>query len=63
MADSLPLGTTVNSVPISIARQKSCPKAGKKSALSDDVRLKLAQHMLHINSELDKRHVPSFQER
>jgi len=54
MADSLPLGTAVESVPIPIARLKSGPKSGVKSALSDDVRLKLAQH---INSELEIRHV------
>ena len=54
MADSVPVGTAVNSVQNQIARQKSGPKFGQKSALSDDVRLKLAQH---ISSELDIRHV------
>jgi hypothetical protein len=54
MADSLPLDTAVDSVPVPISRQESGPKSGQKSALSDDVRLKLAQH---ISSELEIRHV------
>jgi hypothetical protein len=54
MADSLPSGIAVDSVSIPIARQKSGPKAGQKSALSDDVKLKLAQH---ISSDLEIRHV------
>ena len=58
MADSLPLGKAVGSAPIPIvlhiARQKTGPKVGQKSALSDDVKLKLAQH---ISSEFDTRHV------
>ena len=54
MADSLPLGTDVNAVPSPIARLKTGPKGGQKSSLSDDVKLKLAQH---ISSQLDIRHI------
>ena len=54
MADSVPLDTAADSVPIPIARQKTVPKGGHKAVLTDDVKLKLAQH---ISSELDVRHV------
>jgi hypothetical protein len=49
MADSVPLDTAVDSVYIPVARQKSIPKRVPKAILSDDVKLKLAQH---INSEM-----------
>jgi hypothetical protein len=48
------LDTAVDSVPIPIARQKTGQKGGPKAVLTDDVKLKLAQH---ISSELDARHV------
>ena len=54
MADSLPLDSAIESVPVPIARQKTGPKGGPKSSLSDDVKLKMAQH---ISSDLDARHV------
>ena len=54
MADSVPLDTAADSVPIPIARQKTVPKGGHNAVLTDDVKLKLAQH---ISSELDVRHV------
>ncbi len=54
LADSVPLDTAVDSVPIPIARQKTDQKGGPKAVLTDDVKLKLAQH---ISSELDARHV------
>ena len=55
MADSVPLDSAADSVPIPIARQKTVPKGGHKAVLTDDVKLKLAQR--HISSELDVRHV------
>jgi hypothetical protein len=54
MADSLPSDAADNSASSPIAHQKTGPRVGQKSALSDDVRLELAQH---ISSELDIRHV------
>jgi hypothetical protein len=42
MADSVPLDTAVDSVPIPIARQKTVPKAVLKAVLSDNLKLKLA---------------------
>ena len=44
MADSVPLDTAVDSVPIPIARQKTGQKGGPKAVLTDDVKLKLAAH-------------------
>ncbi len=41
-ADSVPLDTAVDSVPIPIARQKTVPKAVLKAVLSDNLKLKLA---------------------
>ena len=54
MADCVPLDTSVDSVHIPVARQKSIPKGFTKAVLSDDVKLKLAEH---INSEMEVRHV------
>jgi hypothetical protein len=54
MADSVPLDAAVFSVPIPIARQKTVLKGVPKAVLSDDVKLKLAEH---INSDMEVRHV------
>ena len=50
----MPLETAVDAVPVPISRQKTGPKAGHKNLLSDDVKLKLAEH---ISSDLDVRYI------
>ncbi len=44
MADSVPLDTAVDLVPIPGVRLKNVPKGVSKAVLSDDVKLKLAAH-------------------
>ena len=54
MADSLPLGAAVDPVSSPIERLTSRPKGGPKTSLTDDVKLKLAEH---IQSDLEVRHL------
>jgi hypothetical protein len=54
MADSVPLDSAVDLVPIPGVRLKNVPKGVPKAVLSDDVKLKLAEH---INSDMEVRHV------
>ena len=53
MADSMPLDTAVESVPIPIARQKTGAKGDHKAAVLGDVK----SSSLHIISDLDERRV------
>ena len=54
MADSLQVEPVPDAVPAPISRLKTGPKTGHKNLLSDDVKLKLAEH---ISSDLDVRYV------
>ncbi len=54
MADSVPLDTAVDVVPTPGVRLKNVPKGVPKAVLSDDVKLKLAEH---IHSDMEVRHV------
>jgi hypothetical protein len=49
-----PLDTAVDLVPIPGVRLKNVPKCVPKAVLSDDVKLKLAEH---INSDMEVRHI------
>ncbi len=53
MADSVPLDTAIDSIPIPIVGQKTVPNGVLNAVLSDDEKLMLAEH---IDSDMEVRH-------